>query len=703
VSDAIPASHDATYDDPSAPPEARAEDLLSRLTIDEKFSLCAGKGFWQTKPLPRLGIKPFRLTDGPRGVGFHSSGKRCTAFPSGIAQAATWDEALLQRFGAALGSECRAAGGGTILGPAINIARTPLNGRTFEYFSEDPYLNARLVVPVVRGVQAQGVAACVKHFAANNQETNRVRVSAQVSERALEEIYLPAFRAAVEEGDAWSVMGAYNKVNGVPACENSDLLQRRLRRDWGFRGFVVSDWFATRFTSSTEAAVKGGLSLEMPGKGSKLGVKSLQKAFAEGRFTEAELDNNLRGLLFAMAATGHLDPERRRAARNTPEHQALAREMAEAGMTLLKNDGGLLPLDPSRVKRIAVVGPKLKKRNCLPLWGGSAGVWSPYEITPWKGLQQENRGRFEWVRDAADADVALVFVGLSHKPGLDSEVKDRASLDLPGGQDQLVRDTLARNPNTVVVLINGSPVAMPWVDEVPAILECWYPGMEGGSAIARTLFGDSNPGGKLPVSFPRSLKDSPAHASERSFPGDRVTVHYDEDLFVGYRHFDKFDIEPLFPFGHGLSYTAFEYSNLTLPASDPGAGDTLDITFDLANTGALAGTEVAQVYIEDLQAEDDRPKQALKGFAKCVLQAGQTTTVRVQVPVRSLAIYCTRAAAWKVRAGDYRVNIGASSRDIRLRQNVRLTTDEILQGGVQARAPDNGAADDEMDAPTVTK
>ncbi len=369
--------------------------------------------------------RPFKLTDGPRGVGFHSSGKRCTAFPSGIAQAASWDEDLMARFGQALGLECRAVGGRTILGPAINIARTPLNGRTFEYFSEDPYLNSRLVVPIVKGVQQQGVAACIKHFAANNQETNRMRISSEVSERALQEIYLPAFRAAVEQGDAWSVMAAYNSVNGVPACQNGDLLKRKLREQWGFRGFVVTDWFAARGTTSSAACVKGGLSLEMPGKGSRYRTKNLKASYEQGQFSEAELDDNLRGLLNAMVLTGHLDGTGQHGRRNTPEHQALAREMAEAGMTLLKNERALLPLDPSRTRKIAVLGPKLKKRNCLPLWGGSAGVWPPYEITPWQGLQQENRERFEWVSDPAQADAVLLFVGLSHRPGLDSEVRDR--------------------------------------------------------------------------------------------------------------------------------------------------------------------------------------------------------------------------------------------------------------------------------------
>jgi len=657
--------------------EARVTDLLQALTRDEKLSLCAGAGLWKTKAVPRLGIRPFKLTDGPRGVGFHSSGKRCTAFPSGIAQAASWDEALMARFGAALGQECRAVGGRTILGPAVNIARSPLNGRTFEYFSEDPYLNSRLVVPVVKSVQEQGVAACVKHFAANNQETHRMRISAEVSERALQEIYLPAFRAAVEQGDAWSVMAAYNAVNGVPACQNEDLLKRKLRGEWGFRGFVVTDWFAARGTTGTAACVKGGLSLEMPGRGSRYREKHLRAGLEQGLFTEAELDDNLRGLLNAMVLTGHLDSPPRRGVRNTPEHRALALDMAGAGITLLKNDRALLPLDPAKARTVAVIGPKLKKRNCLPLWGGSAGVWPPAEVTPLQGLQRENRNRVKLLvqpsrAELAQADVVLLFAGLSHRPGLDSEVMDRKRLELPPAQDRLIRDTVAANPNTVVVLINGSPVAMPWVDDVPAILECWYPGMEGGTAIARAVFGDSNPAGKLPVTFPRALCDSPAHASQRTFPGDGRTVHYDEELFVGYRHFDKFGIDPLFAFGHGLSYTVFTYRDLQLDATHLAPEQALTVSLTVENTGQRAGAEVVQLYIGDRNPGEDRPPQSLRGFRKVWLEPGASQRIELLVPMSALDVFCPRDNAWRGKPGDYIARVGSSSRDIRLEANFSL-------------------------------
>jgi len=668
------------YLDITSPLEERLASLLAELTLEEKISLCAGQSFWQTKSVPRLGIKPFKMTDGPRGVAFHSSWKRCTAFPSGIAQAASWDESLMARFGEALADECKSVGAQTILAPAINITRTPLNGRTFEYLSEDPLLNARLTVPMVKGVQQQGVAACVKHFAVNNQETNRIRVSSEVSERALQEMYLPAFKAAVEQADAWSIMAAYNAVNGVAACENPALLNDTLRGEFGFRGFVVSDWFAVRRTSSGAACVKSGLSLEMPGKGSRCKTKPISAEFAQGAFTEEELDASVSGLLRVMLLTGHLDSDAEsdkkqnseNGQRNSAKHQQLAQEMAAGGITLLKNESSLLPLNPSVHKKICVLGPKLKKKNCLPLWGGSAGVWPPYEVTPWQGLQAQNNNRFEWVKNPADADAVLLFVGLSHRFGQDSEGVDRKHLDLPEKQRRLIKDTLAANPNTVVVLINGGPLAMPWIDEVPALLECWYPGMEGGTAIAKTLFGDANPSGKLPVSFPKRLQDSPAHQSLRSYPGDREKVHYDEDIFVGYRHFDQQGIEPLFAFGHGLSYTHFEYSDLLMSHADLSDGDCLQISMRLTNTGGRAGAEVVQLYIADDAHGEQRPPQSLKAFKKVYLQAGETQLLTFELPIDDLRIFCLEREQWHLKAGQYRVRLASSSRDVRLEKSFTI-------------------------------
>lgn len=654
--------------------EARIQTLLERMTVAEKIALCAGKNFWQTNAVERLGIKRLRLSDGPRGVAWHSSGKRGTSFPPAIALAASWDRDLALRFGQALGAEARAAGCGVILGPAVNICRTPLNGRTFEYLTEDPYLNKELAVPMVRGIQSNRVAACVKHYAANNQETYRMKTDVDVSERALREIYLPVFEATVKEADAWTVMAAYNAVRGLAACENPDLLRSKLREEYGFRGFVVSDWFAVRRTRSPASVVKAGMNLEMPGKGSKLKAKNVQQAFDQGEISVADLDDNLAGLLRVMLLTGHLDePIRSTAGKNvsTPEHQSLAREMAASGITLLKNDQRTLPLSRNQLKKVAVLGPKARRRNCLPLWGGSSGVWPPHEITPWQGLKEKLAGHCELVRSAKDADVALLFLGLGHRPGQDSEIRDRKILDLPPKQVALLRKTLRENPNTIVVLVNGSPVSMDWADEVPAIIEAWYPGMEGGHAIADVLFGDVNPSGKLPVTFPRRLADSPAHRSERTYPGDGATVHYDEGVFVGYRHFDQEGIQPLFPFGHGLSYTTFDYSELRVSAGPLMADQPLELSFKLTNTGDRAGSEVVQLYVSDRDCPQPRPPRELKRFAKVHLEPGEGREIHFQLAHEDLAYWSEKGSAWVTDSTCFSIGIGASSRDIRLQERYR--------------------------------
>lgn len=660
------------FRDASLDLEARVAALLQQLTLDEKLDLCAGKSAWKTKPIPRLGIESFRVTDGPRGVAWHSSMGRHVAFPSGIALGASWSSELAYDYGVALGEQTRASGRHMVLGPAVNICRTPLNGRTFEYFTEDPWLNQALAVPVIKGIQSQRVAACIKHYAANNQESHRMKTSAELSERALREIYLPVFEAAVTQADVWSVMAAYNAVNGVPACENSDLLNDKLRSEWGFRGFVVSDWSAVRRTSSTEACVKGGLSLEMPGKGTRYKQKNLRQAYDQDKFSERELDRNLSGLLRVMVLTGHLDvaPIPLAPAAPSSKHWALARRIAAEGMVLLKNHAALLPLDTTRIRKLAVIGPKAAKRNCLPLWGGSSGVWPPYEITPLQGIKEkiadQFAGRIELVSQAEEADVVLLFVGLSHRPGLDSEVMDRKSLDLPAKQIQLIEASLAQNPNTVVVLINGGPISMEWAGPVPAILEAWYPGMEGGRAIADVLFGDINPSGKLPVSFPRRLQDSPAHQSSRTFPGDGAQVHYDEDVFIGYRHFDSREIEPLFAFGHGLSYTQFSYSDISLSSKVLRGDDVLLVKARICNVGSVAGAEVVQLYISDLECSVPRPLKELKGSSKVFLQPGQAAKVQFGIAYRDLAFYSEKNRDWLAEAGRFVVLLGSSSRDIRL-------------------------------------
>lgn len=665
------------FRDSELPVEDRVAALLGELSVEEKLSLCAGRDFWRTKSVPRLGIRPFRMTDGPRGVAFHSARKRGTSFPSGIALGASWDPALAYRLGEALGEEARAAGCGVVLGPAVNLCRTPLGGRTFEYLTEDPHLNVRLAVPYIRGVQSRGVAACVKHYAANNQETDRMRVDVRVSQRALRELYLPVFEASVREANVGSVMAAYNGVNGTPACENRELLSDILRDEWGFGGFVVSDWFAARRTTSAEACLRAGLSLEMPGRGTRYATRNLRREFQSGGFDESDLDRVLSGLLAVMFRTGHIDQPitRRPGPISTPVNQQLAQEVAEAGITLLQNRGALLPLDFSRVRKLAVVGPKAKARNCLPLWGGSSGVWPPHEVTPARGIEEAIAGRCEIVSDPAEADVAIVCVGLSHRPGQDSEVRDRRNLALPLRQVALIRQTLAANPNTVVVLIAGGPIAGSWVEAVPALLMAWYPGMEGGRAIGRVLTGECNPSGKLPVSFPARFADSPAHASADRFPGDGREVHYTEDVFVGYRHFDRARIEPLFGFGHGLSYTAFTLEGLELESHSWEGEGTLGVSFILRNVGIRDGAEVVQLYLGDAESSADRPPRELVAFEKRFLPAGESARLEMRITARDLAWFDEQHVGWRAEAGTFTVHVGVSSRDLRLESRFELVKD----------------------------
>jgi len=664
--------------------EARVEDLLKRLTIDEKMKLCEGKNFSLTRPIKRLGIPSLGLTDGPHGVGPHgTSWKKNTFFSCGVLMGATWNPAILEEFGAAVARECRACGRHVQLGPGMNIMRSPLCGRNFEYLSEDPYLAKKLAPATIRGLQNQRIAACAKHYACNNQETWRMRVSAEVGERVLREIYLPAFEASVRDGNAWTFMCCYNKVNGVYGAEDRDLITKRLRDEWGFKGFEMSDWGATVPASSTEACVNAGLSLDMHVNVQKpfikMSFRKLRKAFAAGKFTEEVLDENVRRLLRVMFLVGLFDDPATlpKGERNTPEHQALARRLASDGMVLLKNDKSILPLDAGKVKRIVVLGPNARKRtamhhaldvlNIMGL-GGSSQVIPPHEVTPAEGIDERCAGRIEIVDSADIADVAIVFAGLTHAPGGDSEGFDRKRLELPAKQIDLINDTVAKNPNTIVVLVNGGPVSMEgWIDKVPAVLEAWYGGMEAGRAIADILFGDVNPSGKLPVTFPKKLSDSPAHASgsKRTWPGEHGKVYYDEGIFVGYRHFDKNGIEPLFPFGHGLSYTTFEYSSVKVDKANLAGDEGCKVSVDVKNAGMRAGAEVVQLYVQDVDSSLPRPPKELKGFQKIFLQPGEKKSVTFDIGKADLSFYDEKQGNWVAEPGKFVLHVGSSSRDIR--------------------------------------
>jgi beta-glucosidase len=650
--------------------EKRVEDLLSRLTLDEKFKLSSGRLMWHTKPIKRLGVKSFTMYDGPHGVRPDTMGeKKTTYFPSAICRAATWDKDLSYEFGKAIAKEVREVGAHMLLAPGINIQRTPMNGRTFEYQSEDPYLNKILAVATVKGIQSQRIAACVKHYICNNQETNRFTVSSEVGERALQEIYLPAFKATVQEADAWSFMTCYNKVNGIFGSENYNLLRERLMDKWGFRGFTVSDWNATVFTS-TEGCVRAGLSLEMP-TGKILTKKKLNLSLEEGKFTLEHINDNIRRLLRVMFLVGLFDDQNKlpKGSRNTPEHQKLARDIAEDGIVLLKNENDLLPLNINKVNKLAVIGPTANFRlgeSDILSGGGSSRNFPPYEISPLEGLMKKCENKLEIVEDPSKADVTVIFAGLNHTHGMDAEGEDKEEFGLPLNQVKIIKETTQSNPYTIVVLISGSPIDMEdWIEEVPSVVEAWYGGMEAGTAIANVLFGDVNPSGKLTMTFPRKLSDSPAHSSRRSYPGNDK-VFYDEGIFVGYRHFDTKNIDPLFPFGYGLSYTTFTYENLTINKKQMREDDTIKVSVDITNTGKITGKEIAQLYIQDVESSIERPLKELKGFKKINLKSGQMGTVVFELNRNDLSYYNPIENSWVVEKGIFKILIGSSSKDIRL-------------------------------------
>ena len=673
--------------------EKRVEDLLGRLMLDEKFKLCAGSWWnpFQSGSVKRLGIKALKMTDGPHGVGALGTFfmKKTTYFPTAICRCATWNPELSEKFGVAVAQEVRDIGYHLLFAPGINIQRTPLCGRNFEYQTEDPFLNKVMAVKMVKGVQSQRISVCVKHYICNNQDINRFRVSAEVGERALREIYSPAFEASVREADAWSFMACYNQINGKYGCENKKLIKETLMDEWGFRGFVISDYGATRNIKNAEDCVNAGLSLDQPNIFNRtlLRKKNLRRAFEAGKFAEETLNENVRRILRVMFLVGMFDEKSTLppGSRNTPEHQAIARKIAEEGIVLLKNDNNLLPLDIEKTKKLAVIGPNAKKKfaGCASLIrflfenGGSSMVRPKYEITPLKGLKGKCRGKVEIVTEPAEADVTIIFTGLNHKMGMDCENSDRSILELPEKQIELIKTTIQENPKTVVVLINGSPVAMEgWLDKVPAVIEAWYAGCDAGNAIADVIFGDVNPSGKLPITFPKKLEDSPAHKSEKTYPGEKIynekgkvideKVYYEEGIFVGYRHFDTRDIEPLFPFGYGLSYTTFAYEDLKFDKNTISEKDTLAVSVKISNSGERAGAEVVQLYVQDVKCSVERPVKELKGFKKVNLSPGEKQTVTFELTKQDLSFFDEKENRWKAEKGKFKILVGSSSRDIRL-------------------------------------
>lgn len=680
--------------------EERVDDLLGRLTIDEKIKLLSGRKIFQVPPIKRLGIPAFKMTDGPKGVGSGVIlGKRMSYFPVPIGRTATWNPELSEKFGIAVAEEVRASGRYMLLAPGINIVRTPLCGRSFEYQTEDPFLNKVSAVAMVKGVQSQKIATCVKHYTANNQELNRFKVSSEVSERALQEIYLPGFEAVVKEADAWSFMASYNRINGIFGCEHEKLVRDTLMNEWGFRGFLVSDWFATRFTDTVQC-MKAGLSLEMPGNVKALlgtnqafcyNKKKIKQVLEDGSLSEDLLDDNLKRFLRVMFLVGIFNEESTlpQGKLTCPEHHSVAREIAEEGIVLLKNEKNILPLDINSIKKLAVIGPNSDKKHSFG--GGSSMVKAKYEITPLKGIKSKCKGKIKVISKPEKADAVILVVGLKHKRFYDSENVDRLILELPSEQIELINETTKKNPNIIVVLISGSPVAMDgWLENVPAVLEAWYPGMEGGNAIADIIFGDVNPSGKLPVTFPKKLVDSPAHQSYKTYPGIKTwddikegdmeiknkqirikygrgdNVYYDEGVFVGYRHFDTKNIEPLFPFGHGLSYTSFSYDNLKISKESVSGDEDFTVCVDISNSGNRAGAEVTQLYVQDVESSVERPLKELKGFNKVKLEPGAKETVTFELGKKDLSFYDDKSSSWIAEKGQFNILVGNSSRDIRL-------------------------------------
>ncbi|HLP76260.1 MAG TPA: glycoside hydrolase family 3 C-terminal domain-containing protein, partial [Candidatus Paceibacterota bacterium] len=686
------------YRDASQPLESRVEDLLGRLTLEEKISLLHGDSKFTTAAIPRLGIPRRWLSDGPHGVRedigpdtWNPAGRTddfATAMPAGICLAATWNPDLGFRVGEAIGQEARARGKDIMLGPGVNILRTPLCGRNFEYLGEDPFLAARMCVGYIRGEQSAGVASCVKHFALNNQEFERGTINVEVDERALRELYLPAFDAAVREAGVWTVMGAYNRFRGQQCCHNDYLLNKILKEEWGFKGLVMSDWSGTH---DTRESVFNGLDLEMGTEGKYSNFYLAQPyldLLKKGEVPMSGLDDKVRRNLRVMLATGVLDAQRKPGSINTAAHQTVARQVAEEGIVLLKNEKQTLPLDAGKLKTIAVIGENATRLHSAG--GDSSGIKAFYEITSLQGIvsragksvnviysegYRKNGGADlaeRAVLAAKSADAVIYIGGLNHDRGFDCEGADRKDLKLPYGQDELIQKIVAANPKTVVVL-EGTMVEMDaWLDKVPALLQAWFPGMEGGNALARVLFGDINPSGKLPATFPKKLSDSPAHALG-NYPGTNGTVTYAEGVLVGYRWFDTKNIEPLFPFGFGLSYTTFKYSNLKLvPAA--GSNEVVTAQFEIENTGKVAGAEVAQLYVHQKNPRLTRPEKDLKGFKKISLKPGEKQTVSIPLNKAAFAYYDDTKKSWVTDNDSFEILVGGSSRDIRLRENFRLET-----------------------------
>jgi beta-glucosidase len=686
--------------------EEKIRSLISRMTLQEKVSLLHANSKFYVSGIKRLGTPEWALSDGPHGVraeinrndwaysGWTTDSATC--FPPGTALAATWNPELALKQGLVLGEEARFRKKDVLLGPGINIIRSPLGGRNFEYMSEDPFLISRMAVAYIKALQSKDVAVSVKHWVVNNQETHRDSVDVQVSERAFREIYLPGFKAAVTEGGAYTVMAAYNKFRGDWCSENEYLNRQILRKEFGFKGVLMTDWAAAH---STVKAALSGLDLEM---GTDIKdyndwyfANPLIKAVEEGKVPISVVDEKVADVLRVMFKTKMFDQgSREKGKMNTPEHQKAAYNSAAEAAVLLQNNGSILPINFNKIQSIAIIGDNATRKHCGA--GLSSEIKALYEITPLQAIKQKfganvkinfaqgyekqstfkegsNRGQgnsdhVDWklieeaVKVARESDVVVIFGGLNHD--FDTESFDKQNMDLPYGQEVLIQEVAKANPNTVVVMIAGSPVKLAGiVNRVPAILWSWYGGMEAGNAVADLLSGKVNPSGKLPFTIPVTLDQSPAHALG-NFPGKDLKVNYEEDVLVGYRWFDTKKIQPQFPFGYGLSYTGFALNNFSTDKKVYEKKDIIHAKLVVKNTGSHYGAEVVQLYISDPVSSVLRPEKELKAFKKVFLRPGETKTVELDVKVGDLAFYDETKKSWTVEAGELVLQLGNSSRNI---------------------------------------
>lgn len=664
------------------------DELVGKMTLEEKACICSGADYWRTKAIDRLDIPSIAVSDGPHGLRKTSEGDNtgiakgveATCFPTASALSSSWDREFVEEIGRALGEECQALGVDILLGPGINMKRSPLCGRNFEYYSEDPYLAGEIGAAFVNGVQSQGVGTCVKHFACNNAEFERLTMSSEVDERTLREIYLSAFERVVKRAKPWSVMSAYNRINSVYASENKYLLMDILRDEWGFDGIVISDWGAV---SDRVLGTQAGLELEMPGP-NPYNDKKVIAAVKNGELDEKALDERVKSILkIIFKAIGN---RKKGESMRLEEHHDIARRAAEECMVLLKNEKDMLPIKKENLSSIAVIG----RTAVSPRYQGAGSS----KVTPSKldipfeeiekaagedikvfycdGYPEDDSIDEEKINDAVlaarKADIVLVFAGLPE--WMESEGADRKDIYIPDNQIRLINEISRVNRNIAVILSNGSAVSMlPWINDVKAILETWLTGQGSGAAIANILFGSVNPCGKLSETFPKRICDNPSYLS---FPGENGKAFYEEGIFIGYRYYDKKDIEPLFPFGYGLSYTSFEYSDIKINRSRITDSDTLSVSVNVKNTGKRAGKEIVQLYVRDEESRIIRPEKELKGFSKVFLNPGESKRVIFNLSSRDFSYYDTLRKTWVVESGYFDIMVGSSSRETHLYKKVYM-------------------------------